>query len=83
MEFTPETTWKQLYEFAAFFKKLRDAGQDVPYGYAQHQGSFAWTTQLDIQRMLFATAGGPSSTSTTSWARRRRGRPTGATSSRS
>ena len=54
MEFTPETTWKQLYEFAAFFKKLRDAGQDVPYGYAQHQGSFAWTTQLDIQRMLFS-----------------------------
>ena len=30
------------------------AGTDVPYGYAQHQGSFAWTTQLDIQRMLFA-----------------------------
>lgn len=54
MEFTPETTWKQLYEFAAFFKKLRDAGQDVPYGYAQHQGSFAWTTQLDIQRLLFS-----------------------------
>ena len=54
MEFTPETTWKQLYEFAAFFKKLRDAGQDVPYGYAQHQGSFAWTTQLDIQRILFS-----------------------------
>lgn len=54
MEFTPETTWKNLYDFAAFFKKLRDAGQDVPYGYAQHQGSFAWTTQLDIQRMLFA-----------------------------
>ena len=26
----------------------------IPYGYAQHQGSFAWTTQLDIQRMLFA-----------------------------
>lgn len=54
LEFTPETTWKQLYEFAAFFKKLREAGQDVPYGYAQHHGSFAWTTQLDIQRMLFA-----------------------------
>ena len=54
MEFTPDTTWKQLYEFAAFFKKLRAAGQDVPYGYAQHQGSFAWTTQLDIQRLLFS-----------------------------
>jgi multiple sugar transport system substrate-binding protein len=54
MEFTPETTWKNLHEFAAFFKKLRESGQDVPYGYAQHQGSFAWTTQLDLQRMLFA-----------------------------
>lgn len=54
MEFTPATTWKNLYEYAAFFKKLKGAGQDVPYGYAQHQGSFAWTTQLDIQRMLFA-----------------------------
>ena len=54
MEFTPETTWKQLYEFAAFFKKLRAAGQDVPYGYAQHQGSFAWTNQLDIQRLMYS-----------------------------
>ena len=26
----------------------------MPCGYAQHQGSFAWTTQLDIQRFLFA-----------------------------
>ena len=32
----------------------RRRARDVPYGYAQHQGSFAWTTQLDIQRMLFA-----------------------------
>lgn len=54
MEFGPETTWKNLYEFAAFFKKLRESGQDVPYGYAQHQGSFAWTTQLDLQRLMFA-----------------------------
>lgn len=54
MEFTKDTTWKNLQDYAAFFKKMRDAGQDVPYGYAQHQGSFAWTTQLDIQRLLFA-----------------------------
>jgi multiple sugar transport system substrate-binding protein len=55
MEFTAETTWKNVYEFAAFFKKMRESGmRDIPYGYAQHQGSFAWTTQLDIQRMLFA-----------------------------
>lgn len=54
MEFTQDTTWKNLYEYAEFFKKLREAGQDVPYGYAQHQGSFAWTNQLDIQRLMFA-----------------------------
>lgn len=54
LEFTADTTWKQVRDFAEFFKKLREGGADVPYGYAQHQGSFAWTTQLDIQRMLFA-----------------------------
>jgi multiple sugar transport system substrate-binding protein len=54
MEFTADTTWKNLHEFAAFFKKLRESGQDVPYGYAQHHGNFAWTTQLDIQRLMFA-----------------------------
>ncbi len=55
MEFNAETTWKNVQDFATFFKKLRESGrEDVPYGYAQHQGSFAWTTQLDIQRMQFA-----------------------------
>jgi multiple sugar transport system substrate-binding protein len=54
MEFTADTTWKNVYEFAAFFKKRHEADDSIPYGYAQHQGSFAWTTQLDIQRMLFA-----------------------------
>ena len=42
------------HEFTAFLKKLRESGKDVPYGYAQHHGTFAWTTQLDIQRMMFA-----------------------------
>lgn len=54
LEFTPETTWKQVRDIAEFFKKAKEAGKDVPYGYAQHHGNFAWTTQLDIQRMLFA-----------------------------
>jgi len=35
-------------------KKLKQSGQDVPYGYAQHLGTFAWTTQLDIQRMMYS-----------------------------
>lgn len=54
MEFTADTTWKNVYDFAAFFKKAHEADDSIPYGYAQHQGSFAWTTQLDFQRMLFA-----------------------------
>lgn len=54
LEFDETTTWKQVRDFAEFFKKVRAAGGKVPYGYAQHHGSFAWTTQLDIQRMLFS-----------------------------
>ncbi|MFB2552746.1 extracellular solute-binding protein [Ensifer soli] len=54
LEFTPDTTWKNVLDYATFFKKLKEGGADVPYGYAQHQGSFAWTTQLDIQRLMFS-----------------------------
>lgn len=54
MEFTKDTTWKNVLDYATFFKKLKEGGADVPYGYAQHQGSFAWTTQLDVQRLLFS-----------------------------
>lgn len=54
LEYTKDTTWQNVLDFATFLKKAKEAGKDVPYGYAQHQGSFAWTTQLDIQRMCFA-----------------------------
>ena len=54
MEFTADTTWQDVLDYATFLKKAKEGGADVPYGYAQHQGSFAWTTQLDIQRMCFA-----------------------------
>ncbi len=54
LEFTAETTWQHVLDIATFFKTKKESGADVPYGYAQHQGSFAWTTQLDIQRMAFA-----------------------------
>ncbi len=54
LEFNKDSTWLDVTNMAAFFKKLKEGGADVPYGYAQHQGSFAWTTQLDIQRFLFA-----------------------------
>ena len=54
LEFTKDTTWKNMHDIAEFFTKMRKGGKDVPYGYAQHHGSFAWTTQLDIQRHLFS-----------------------------
>ncbi len=54
LEFTHDTTWKNVQDFATFFTKMKKAGKDVTYGYAQHQGNFAWTTQLDIQRLLFS-----------------------------
>ena len=54
MEFTKDTTYKNMLDYCAFLKRKREAGGNVPYGYAQHHGSFAWTTQLDIQRMMFA-----------------------------
>jgi len=54
MEYTKDSTWKNVHDFASFFTKMRKGGKAVPYGYAQHQGNFAWTTQLDIQRHLFS-----------------------------
>lgn len=54
MEFNENSTWKNVLDFATFLKARKTAGEDVPYGYAQHQGTFAWTTQLDVQRMMFA-----------------------------
>ena len=31
MEFTADTTWKHVYEYAAFFKKVREGGNsDIP-----------------------------------------------------
>lgn len=54
LEWTKDTTWQDVIDISAFFKKLKEGGKDVPYGYAQHQGTFAWTTQLDVQRFCFA-----------------------------
>lgn len=55
MEFTKDTTWKNVQDFAEFCTRTRNDGdKEVPFGYGQHHGTFAWTTQLDIQRMMFA-----------------------------
>lgn len=54
MAYGPETTWKNVLDFATFFNQQRANGQPVPYGIGLHLGQFAWTTQLDIQRILYS-----------------------------
>jgi multiple sugar transport system substrate-binding protein len=54
MEFNDDTTYKNMIDFAAFFKMMHARDSSIPYGYGQHHGSFGWTTQLDIQRHMYA-----------------------------
>ena len=54
MEYGPDTTWKNVLEFATFFNAANARDASVPYGMGLHLGQFAWTTQLDIQRILYA-----------------------------
>ena len=54
MAYGPDTTWKNVLEFATFFNKLQGSDPSVPYGIGLHLGQFAWTTQLDIQRILYS-----------------------------
>lgn len=54
LEYGPESTWKNVLDFATFFNRLNAKDSNVPYGMGLHLGQFAWTTQLDIQRMLYA-----------------------------
>ena len=54
MEYGPETTWKNVLEFATFFNAAHAQDASVPYGMGLHLGQFAWTTQLDIQRILYS-----------------------------
>ena len=54
MEYGPDSTWKNVLEFAQFFNKQRAKDSSVPFGIGLHLGQFAWTTQLDIQRILYS-----------------------------
>ena len=54
MEYGPDSTWKNVLDFATFFNKLHAKDASVPYGIGLHLGQFAWTTQLDIQRILYS-----------------------------
>ena len=54
LEFTDETTYKDMVDITEFFGKMHERDSSIPYGYAQHHGSFGWTTQLDIQRHMYA-----------------------------
>ncbi|MDP9430691.1 MAG: extracellular solute-binding protein [Actinomycetota bacterium] len=54
MEYGPDSTWKNVLDFATFFNRLNASDPSVPYGMGLHLGQFAWTTQLDVQRMLYS-----------------------------
>ena len=54
LEYGPASTWKNVLDFATFFNKLHATDSKVPYGMGLHLGQFAWTTQLDIQRILYS-----------------------------
>lgn len=54
MEYGPDSTWKNVLDFATFFNKLHGKDSKVPYGMGLHLGNFAWTTQLDVQRVLYS-----------------------------
>lgn len=54
LQYGPESTWKNVLDFATFFNRLNAKDPSVPYGMGLHLGQFAWTTQLDVQRMLYA-----------------------------
>lgn len=54
MEYGPDTTWKHVLDFGTFFKQQHAKDSSVPFGMGLHLGQFAWTTQLDIQRILYS-----------------------------
>jgi multiple sugar transport system substrate-binding protein len=54
LEYGPDSTWKNVLDFATFFNRLHKSTSSVPYGMGLHLGQFAWTTQLDVQRMLYS-----------------------------
>ena len=54
MEYGPNSTWKNVLDFGTFFKQQHEKDSSVPYGMGLHLGQFAWTTQLDIQRILYS-----------------------------
>jgi multiple sugar transport system substrate-binding protein len=57
LEYGPETTYKNLVDIGGFFKELNKTDSTVPFGMGLHLGQFAWTTQLDIQRLLYSHGG--------------------------
>ena len=54
MSYGPDTTWKNVLEFSQFFAAQNATDPTVPFGTGLHLGQFAWTTQLDLQRILYA-----------------------------
>jgi multiple sugar transport system substrate-binding protein len=48
----PDANYKNILEWTQFIKKARS--DTDPYGFGLHAANFAWTTQLDMQRICFS-----------------------------
>jgi len=49
---SPDANYKNILDWTTFLKKARS--ESDPYGFGLHIGNFAWTTQLDMQRLTYA-----------------------------
>jgi multiple sugar transport system substrate-binding protein len=49
---SPDANWKNILDWTTYLKKAKDEAD--PYGMGLHIGNFAWTTQLDMQRLTYS-----------------------------
>jgi multiple sugar transport system substrate-binding protein len=49
---SPDANYKNILDWSTFLKKARSDAD--PYGFGLHVGNFAWTTQLDMQRLTYS-----------------------------
>lgn len=49
---SPDCNYRNMLDYTTFLKKARSEAD--PYGFGLHIGNFAWTTQLDLQRLTYS-----------------------------
>jgi len=49
---SPDANWKNILDWTTYLKKAKDATD--PFGMGLHAGNFAWTVQLDMQRLTYS-----------------------------